>query len=58
VIDGTYQYVFDLDSQKGTLRPLKEAHIWNLDHSAENPDKAAALRAAIFSRFPELPQKP
>ena len=57
-IDGQYEYVFDLDSQKGALRPLQEAHIWNLDRSAENPAQAAALRDAIFSRFPELMQKP
>jgi arylsulfatase A-like enzyme len=59
VIDGRskYQYVLDLDTRKGTLRPLKEAHIWNLDRTAENPALAEALRAAIYSRFPELPQK-
>jgi len=54
VIDGQFQYVFDLDTQKGTLRPLNEAHIWNLDRAAENPARAAALQAAIYSRFPEL----
>jgi arylsulfatase A-like enzyme len=60
VIDGRsqYQYVLDLDTQKGSLRPLKEAHIWNLDRSAENPALAQALRAAIYSRFPDLPQEP
>ena len=59
VIDGRsqYQYVLDLDTQKGSLRPLKEAHIWNLDRSAENPELAEALRAAIYSRFPEIPPK-
>jgi arylsulfatase A-like enzyme len=60
VIDGKSQcqYVLDLDTLKGSLRPLKEAHIWNLDRTAENPGLAQALRAAIYSRFPELPQKP
>ena len=54
VIDGQYQYVFYLDSQKGELRPLNEAQIWNLDRSAEFPAQTAALRAALHSRFPDL----
>jgi arylsulfatase A-like enzyme len=60
VIDGKSQcqYVLDLDTLKGSLRPLKEAHIWNLDRSAENSELAQVLRAAIYSRFPELPQEP
>ena len=59
VIDGKsqYQYVLDLDTQKGSLRPLHEAQIWNLDRSAENPALAEALRAAIYSRFPDVVQK-
>ena len=57
MIDGRYQYVLDLDTQKGVLRPLNEAQIWNLDRSDEYPGRAAALRAAILSRFPELVQK-
>ena len=56
VIDGHYQYVVDLASQKGALRPLNEAHIWNLDKTSENPTEAAKLRAAIHGRFPELVQ--
>jgi arylsulfatase A-like enzyme len=60
VIDGksSYQYVLDLDTQKGSLRPLDQAQIWNLDRSAENPALAEQLRAAIYARFPELVQKP
>jgi len=54
VIDGQYQYVLDLDAGKGTLRPLSEAQIWDLDRSAENPAKAEQLRTAIYGRFPEL----
>jgi arylsulfatase A-like enzyme len=54
VIDGQYQYVFDLETRKGKLRPLQQAHIWNLDRSPENPRKVEELRAAIYSRFPEL----
>jgi arylsulfatase A-like enzyme len=56
VIAGQYQYVLDLDTKKGTLRPLNQAQIWNLDRSAENPAKANELLAAIYGRFPELKQ--
>ena len=56
VIDGRsqYQYVLNLDNQKGALRPLNEAQIWNLDRSSENPELAATLRAVIHSRFPDM----
>lgn len=54
IIDGQYQYVLDLDTGKGKLRPLDEAHIWDLDRSAENPAKAQELLGAIYSQFPEL----
>ena len=54
VIDGSYQYVLDLGTKKGILRPLNEAQVWYLDRSAQNPARAEALRAAIYSRFPEL----
>jgi len=57
VIDGEYQYVLDLETHKGWLRPLNEAQFWNLDRTAENPARAEALRAAIYSRFPNLPRK-
>jgi arylsulfatase A-like enzyme len=57
VIDGEFQYVFELESQKGALRPLNEAQFWNLDRTAENPERAKALRAALHSRFPELVQQ-
>ena len=56
VIDGRYQYVVDLESQKGALRPMSEAHFWNLDRTSEHPAEAAKLRAAIHQRFPELVQ--
>jgi len=60
VIDGRsqHQYVLDLDTQKGSLRPLKEAHIWNLDRTAENPALAETLRGMIYSRFPALVKEP
>ena len=54
VIDGDYEYITYLDTQKGELRPLSEAHIWNLDRSAENPARAGTLRAALHARFPDL----
>ena len=53
VIDGEYEYITYLDTQKGELRPLNEAQIWNLDRSAENPARASTLRAALHSRFPD-----
>ena len=56
VISGEYQYVVYLDTQKGELRPLSEAQVWNLDRSAENPERAKALRAVLNARFPELVQ--
>jgi arylsulfatase A-like enzyme len=58
VIDGRDQYVLNLDTQKGAFRPLKEAQIWNLDRTAENPARAEACRAAIYSRFSDLLQRP
>jgi arylsulfatase A-like enzyme len=58
VIDGRYQYVHYLESNKGILRPLNEAQIWNLDRSAEHPAQARALREAIRARFPDLIQNP
>jgi hypothetical protein len=58
VIDGRHQYVLDLDTGKGILRPLAEAESWNLDRSAENPALAQTLRDAIYTRFPDLPRKP
>lgn len=59
LIDGKsqHQYVLHLDTQKGWLRPLNEAQIWNLDRSAENPALAEQLRAAIYLKFPELRQE-
>jgi arylsulfatase A-like enzyme len=60
VIDGRsqHQFVLDLDTRKGSLRPLKEAHIWDLDRTAENPGLAETLRTAIYSRFPGLAKEP
>ena len=57
VMDGRYQYVHYLESNSGVLRPLSEAQIWNLDRTAEFPDRAKALREAIRARFPDLISK-
>jgi arylsulfatase A-like enzyme len=58
VIDAEYEYIFYLDSQKGALRPLKQAQNWNLDVSAEHPEQATALRAALHGKFPNVvPEK-
>lgn len=56
VIDGKsqYQYVLDLDTQKGSLRPLNEAHIWNIDQSSKHPDWAESLRTALHEKFPNI----
>ena len=54
VIDGEYQYVLDLDSAKGVLRPLSQAQDWMVDESSKNPAKAQQLIALIYSRFPEF----
>jgi arylsulfatase A-like enzyme len=54
VIDGQYQYVVVLSTQNGGLRPLGEAEVWNIDRTAEHPEKARALREALASRFPDL----
>ncbi len=57
VIDGQYQYVLVLSTGTGVLRRLNEAQFWNLDRAAEYPERAEALRAVIYSRFPNLMQK-
>jgi arylsulfatase A-like enzyme len=56
VIDREFQYVCYLDTQKGELRPLNEAQNWNLDRSAEYPERAKALREVLKARFPDLVQ--
>jgi arylsulfatase A-like enzyme len=58
VIDGQYQYVVILSTPNGLLRPLSQSQFWNLDRTADDPARAQALRAAIYSRFPDLVQKP
>ncbi|MEP6714222.1 MAG: sulfatase [Terriglobia bacterium] len=57
VIDGSHQYVLDLDTGKGILRSIEEAVSRDLDRSAQNPALAHALRAELYARFPELPRK-
>ncbi len=58
VIQGRYQYVVLLSSMQGVLRPLDEAQNWTVDRSADHPERAAAMRAAINARFPGILQKP
>lgn len=53
-IDDQYEYVFYLESGKGELRPLKEAHFWNVDRAAEQSARASALHAALHARFPDI----
>ena len=54
IIRDREQYIVDLPTGKGFLRPLSEAQSKDCDHSAENPALAAELRSAIHARFPEL----
>jgi arylsulfatase A-like enzyme len=54
IIDGANQFVVDLETKKGVLRPLAEADIADVDRSRENPALAAELRRRIFARFPNL----
>jgi len=54
VIEGDYQYVHLLSLKKSELRPLNEAQNWNLDRSAEYPEKAEVLRQRIRDRFPGM----
>ena len=57
VIDEKYQYVVYLETQKGALRPLKEAQLRDLDLSAQYPDRAAAMRNTLQAKFPQLVRK-
>ncbi len=54
IIDGVNQFVVDLESRKGILRPLAEADLTDADHSQENPALAAELLRRIYARFPGL----
>jgi arylsulfatase A-like enzyme len=54
VIEGDYQYVHHLNKNRFELRPLNAAQNWNLDRSAEYPQKAEALRQRIRDRFPGM----
>lgn len=54
VIDGKNQYVLDLATGRGILHSLEEAWRADIDHSADDPAVAAAMRRAIHARFPAL----
>jgi arylsulfatase A-like enzyme len=53
-IDGRYQYVFDLDSRRGGLYNLAQAHEREHDLAGAEPEVAARLLATMRSRFPEV----
>ena len=57
IIENDYQYVVYLPTNEAALRPLDQAEFWNLDQSFQDPQRAQAMRAAIYARFPELQQK-
>ncbi|HAB16420.1 MAG TPA: hypothetical protein DCE44_08215 [Verrucomicrobiales bacterium] len=44
IVDGINQFVVDLETRKGILRPLAEADMADADHSREHPELAAELR--------------
>jgi hypothetical protein len=56
VICGGQQYTLNLGDGTIRLRSVSEAHIWNCDHSAENPALAREMRAKLAARFPEIPK--
>jgi len=53
-INGKHQYVFDLESGKGSLYELAHANSQDNDIAASEPHIAASMREMILSRFPEL----
>jgi len=54
VINGTHQYVIDLESGKGALYELADANVQDNDLASKEPGIAAAMRELILARFPEL----
>lgn len=55
VIDSANQYFIRLETGRGFLRTLAQAHLSEFDDSAQNPALAQKMRRAICSRFPYLP---
>jgi arylsulfatase A-like enzyme len=53
-VDGRYQYVYDLAAKRGKLRRWNAAGEIDADRTAEAPDAAGRLRAALAARFPEF----
>lgn len=53
-INGTHQYVIDLESGKGALYELADANVQDNDLASKEPGIAAAMRELILARFPEL----
>jgi len=56
MITGGTQYVLDLRTGQGILRPVTQAQSWNFDASRENPALASRLRGVVYDRFPHLPR--
>jgi hypothetical protein len=56
VLDGQYQYVFDLDQGRGALYDLNASSPQSDDLSGKFPQMAALLHAEIAKRFPYLPE--
>jgi arylsulfatase A-like enzyme len=54
VIEGRYQYVLNLATDKTVLRDLTDPLPWDRDRSVDDPILAKRLLDAIYSRFPDL----
>jgi arylsulfatase A-like enzyme len=57
VTDGVNQYVVNVKTGQASLRDMRQPLTWKVDRSAQNPEKAKALRAALEARFPGLLKK-
>jgi arylsulfatase A-like enzyme len=56
VVSGDTQYVLDLRTGRGILRPVSLAQSWSFDVSDQNLELASQMRGMICSRFPGLPR--
>jgi arylsulfatase A-like enzyme len=54
VIDSHYQYIVDLESRKGALYELAQAHLHTNELSTQRPEIASAMREHIRARFPNI----
>ena len=53
-VDGIHQYVFDLAEKRGRLRRWNAVGEIDADRTAEAPEAARKLHAALAARFPDL----